>query len=549
MFKEEIYQEAMNSQGFTICPLLDKQEVDALKDLYLKSFDDDNISGMFATHNRNNATLSKFLSQEIVAITKKKLDKFFSNYHSFVAHFVVKSENAENEFSLHQDWNIVDEKDYKSYHIWIPLSFTSPHNGGMFVLPKSHLLFKNERSGSFGTPAVASKDLPNGMLKDLNIPTSHALVWNDATFHGSHSNLSDEKRISVVLVIHEKNAPTAYSNYDEEKGCLEKYPLSADDLLENLEILEKGAIPKAWKAFASSPYTQFKNSAINASVLEEKWKRLKDKTITNLPVLRDHDFQLQMETNGYAILPFLSEEEVEKAKIILDKESEYAKHLNAPRYTSLELENEHSKNSIHKELRHLFAPGLDRLFKNYKTPIFQFFIKMPKSDGEVGMHTDSSLLLNPALEPHYGLWIPLIDVDENNGGLKVVRGSHNWYAGFLTSSFNWPFFPYLDDLKKNAKQLKLKAGQLVVFDNRMIHGSCFNNSNEPRIAVAGRITHEFSSYYSFLQEREGFVSVFEEKEDIYLNDAFKGDRLSAAGGNKIGEAKQPTLNNEIFNFE
>ena len=68
MFKSKSYQKAINSQGFAVLPLLTEEAVQALKNLYEQHFNDNQIDGMFATHNRSNVELGKFLSNEIILI-------------------------------------------------------------------------------------------------------------------------------------------------------------------------------------------------------------------------------------------------------------------------------------------------------------------------------------------------------------------------------------------------------------------------------------------------------------------------------------------------
>lgn len=541
MFRSKAYQTAMNRQGFVVLPLLTEEAVQALRNLYEQHFNDSQIDGMFATHNRSNVELGKFLSNEIIRIVNPALEEKFKNYQTFVAHFVVKSAQLEDEFVLHQDWDIVDEKKYNSYHIWIPLNFTSQLNGGMFVLPKSHRFFRNSRSGSLGTPTVATTDLDDALLVDLNIPQGQALIWNDATFHGSRPNLSEDKRISVVVVAHEVNAKTEYKHYDSVKGLVNSYPLSPDSLLENLTSLEKGNIPKNWQPSSSHVYDQIDNHTINGHLLIQKSKEFHGEPITNLQIFKSDEHQLELEDKGFVVLPFLDESEVQSALDIFNNDSCYRDYINAPRYTSMEAESPSNKVEVYRKLKQLFTKRLNEYFDNYKIPIFQFFVKMANSDGEVGLHTDSSLILNPAIEPHLGLWVPLIDVDETNGSLKLLSGSHKWYNGVMASTFTWPFLPYLDQLEKEAVTMNLKAGCMVVFDNRIIHGSHFNQSENPRVAIAGRLTHEASLYYSFLNEQGGFVSVFEECDDIYLSPDFHGDRQSAHDGKKVGRMKQANV--------
>lgn len=542
MFKDAIYQKAMEEQGFNLFPFLSANEVNALQKLFDENVENGQIAGMYANHNRNEVAKSKKISKEIIQILNEKLSLFFEDFSPFVAHFVVKNPRTTQEFSLHQDWNIVDEKKYKSYHIWMPLSLTHQGNGGMFVVPKSHQFFNNHRSGSLGTPVLQTSETLQNLKTDLIIPAGNALCWHDATFHGSYPNLSGEARISVVLVVHEKKAPNFYYHYNNETEKIDLYPLSADSLLENLPTLEKGNLPETWEKTDSIPMQTINNRNIEINQIKEAYRKVNEKNIDILPILNSESLSKKLREDGFIIFKdFLDYENIQEALKILNTKSNFQNYMDQPRYTSMEKESVGNKNTISSKIECFLSPLFNVILNNYKCPVFQFFIKMPHSDGEVGMHTDTTLLLNPAIEPHYGIWIPLQDVDENSGTLMLAKGSHQWYNGVLTSSVNWPFFPYLSKIEAKAIKLNLKAGDLVVFDNRLIHGSTFNASEKPRLCIAGRVTHQYSQYYSFFKENpnEEMISVYEEADDFYLNEQFNGDKDISPTGKFIGKIAQP----------
>lgn len=544
MFKDVIYQKAMKEQGYNLFPFLGNEEIIALQKLFDENVENGQIAGMYANHNRNEVSKSKKISTKIIHILNNKLAHFFEDYSPFVAHFVVKNPNTTNEFSLHQDWNIVDEKQYDSYHVWIPLSLTHSGNGGMFVLPKSHQFFNNNRSGSLGTSALQTCETLQNLKTDLIIPAGNALSWHDATFHGSYPNLSDKARVSVVLVIHEKKAPNFYFHYNQKSEKIDLYNLTADLLLENLPTLEKGDLPEDWEKVDSIPMQSVDNRKINIADIEISCNRENKTDQYILPILKNKHLSADLAEKGFTVFKnFLNSEHTQKANEILNTNSIFKEYINQPRYTSMEKETVAKKNLISDKIERLLSPLLNSILENYKCPVFQFFIKMPNSDGEVGMHTDTTLLLNPAIEPHYGIWISLQDVDEKNGTLMMAENSHNWFNGVLTSSVNWPFFPYLSEIEKNAIKLNLTAGDLVIFDNRLIHGSTFNHSDKPRLCIAGRVTHQYSQYYSYFKDNpnEDMISVYEEADDFYLNEQFQGDKAISPTGKFIGKMAQPTF--------
>jgi|SRR4028118_120753 Protein involved in biosynthesis of mitomycin antibiotics/polyketide fumonisin len=81
-------------------------------------------------------------------------------------------------------------------------------------------------------------------------------------------------------------------------------------------------------------------------------------------------------------------------------------------------------------------------------------------------------------------WIALEDIDEENGCLCLVPGSHK------LGSLEW--VPKGDKNKSstltwnpdNAVPIRLRGGDCVVFDRLIIHGSLSNRTSTPRVAYA-----------------------------------------------------------------
>ena len=114
-----------------------------------------------------------------------------------------------------------------------------------------------------------------------------------------------------------------------------------------------------------------------------------------------------------------------------------------------------------------------------------FFIKEPFSKATVGWHQDAYYW---PMSPHHSVtvWLAFDDVDEENGGMRVVPGSHlhgllrhqksTKTDSVLTLELETGTFSEAD-----AVQFKLKAGEVSLHDDRCVHSSPAN----PR--VGGRV--------------------------------------------------------------
>jgi ectoine hydroxylase-related dioxygenase (phytanoyl-CoA dioxygenase family) len=119
-----------------------------------------------------------------------------------------------------------------------------------------------------------------------------------------------------------------------------------------------------------------------------------------------------------------------------------------------------------------------------------FFIKEPFTHDTVGWHQDAYYW---PMAPHNSVtvWLAFDDVDEENGGMKLVPGSHlhgvikhkrsTQTSSILTLELESGTFSDAD-----AIQFKLKAGEVSLHDDRAVHGSPANPSPRRRAGLTIR---------------------------------------------------------------
>lgn len=119
----------------------------------------------------------------------------------------------------------------------------------------------------------------------------------------------------------------------------------------------------------------------------------------------------------------------------------------------------------------------------------QFFAKEPNSKDTVAWHQDAYYW---PLSPHHSVtvWLAFTDVDEANGAMRVIPGTHDKglikhrkIAGdsVLTLELEQGTFK-----EEDARSLILKAGQVSLHDDNIVHGSPANVSDRWRIGLTVR---------------------------------------------------------------
>jgi non-heme Fe2+,alpha-ketoglutarate-dependent halogenase len=119
-----------------------------------------------------------------------------------------------------------------------------------------------------------------------------------------------------------------------------------------------------------------------------------------------------------------------------------------------------------------------------------FFIKEPYTKSTVGWHQDAYYW---PMQPQHTVtvWLAYDDVDEENGAMKLIPGSHK--AGLIkhqrrdkTDSILTLELESGTFNEQAAVQFKLKAGEVSLHDDRAVHGSPANPSARRRAGLTLR---------------------------------------------------------------
>ena len=91
------------------------------------------------------------------------------------------------------------------------------------------------------------------------------------------------------------------------------------------------------------------------------------------------------------------------------------------------------------------------------------------------------------------VWLAVYDTDESNAAMKVVSGSHQKppYKHRVTDNINFILNQEVSDDqfdKNNIVYINLKAGEMSLHTDALLHGSDSNQSNRPRCGIIMRFS-------------------------------------------------------------
>lgn len=209
--------------------------------------------------------------------------------------------------------------------------------------------------------------------------------------------------------------------------------------------------------------------------------------------------------NGYCTIPnFLNEVQLDQIDALYQELGLESLH---EIYSNVKDRNTETNKKIDSTLVQIYTPSLQKNFINYRTGGGAFLIKGTGETSVSSLHQDWNVVDETRFQSMC-VWCPLIDVDESNGCIQVVAGTHKWFNSLR--SVNMPsVFINFEDVKGLLKAAPVKRGDAVVFAHNVFHGSLPNFSDKIRPAAS----------VSVLSEEAKTIHYYKVNEELHILDA------------------------------
>jgi hypothetical protein len=222
---------------------------------------------------------------------------------------------------------------------------------------------------------------------------------------------------------------------------------------------------------------------------------------------------------GYVSFPLLQKEEVQDLISLYESmeaniEKKDLKIFATGENVSMDLAKQTSDRILA-----IISPVLLQKLKAFD-PLLAAFIVKPAEQNKADnfdWHQDLSFVDETCFESAQ-VWIALQDITYANGALQVIPKTHV-YKDFIRTA---PFYPsyfeaYFKDIIKKPHNVFLKAGEVVIFNHKLLHSSPANTSNKERMAVllSIKVPKADWQYCLWDQEHEN-VKVYNADTHFYL---------------------------------
>lgn len=219
-FKDAKLTERFKKNGYLVLPFLSEEECDLLIDYYnnkVEATKAEFSTTMNASDTSKKAEISSMLCKKV----EVRLEELIDGFIPLFANFLVKKANITHKVGLHQDWTYVNESKFRSFNVWVALCDTGRDNGGLNVLPKSHLLPLPIRYTPFPDNLKSFESIIRWKSKLVKAQKGYAVIYDSALIHFSNANKTNKIRPAFGCVCIPKTATPLH--YYKENNQLTAY--------------------------------------------------------------------------------------------------------------------------------------------------------------------------------------------------------------------------------------------------------------------------------------------------------------------------------------
>ena len=243
-------------------------------------------------------------------------------------------------------------------------------------------------------------------------------------------------------------------------------------------------------------------------------------------VFKNNLYQEKIEKDGFVVIPFLSESEVNALRDIYNNISSSIEDKEF--YLSIWSDSENYKGETHHKIVEVIKKKCQDLLDNYKHVVSNFAVKHPGDNSGFDLHQGINFIDESEGHVSITVWIPLQDVNEENGNMQVIRGSHKFFDQDVRSQhYQTPYEalkPYIK--QKYLENLPMKAGEAWIFNHRLLHCSPPNKTSNVRIATLNSMAPAESPILLYFKNEanrlDKEVEILEFSEDNYYLQNVKG---------------------------
>ncbi len=270
LFKDKQLQAQIDEKGFVTLPFIGESELKEIRSFYSEIHPNGapgKIDGIHMTTWCEDFDYKMTVANRLSEIYTKPCVDVFEDYRTLNNVFIVK-DSGETPFKVHQDWNVVDEKENFAINVWVPLYDITKNEGGLWLVEGSHKIERNVRGSAYLFPNYApfNNELEKA-AKSVSLKAGEAIVFYVNIIHGSPSNYGESERIATCFSVIPKKAPLNIYFQKQEGDPLEIHSPD-DDFVYHYKHLRTETFERAPTNSPVEIKPSYKNVPVQLSELE-----------------------------------------------------------------------------------------------------------------------------------------------------------------------------------------------------------------------------------------------------------------------------------------
>ncbi len=495
--KEAVLGKSLSENGYGVIKgLLGTETIAKLSAFFFQHVDASGVEAPFFTTHWSRSDLYRrqmddFVTKEVLPLA----DRWFDDYKCLLGYYLFKKPGKEGRVTPHRDWSLTDESEHSGLILWIPLTDITDKNGGLELFANSHL--NAPIRGTNIHPAV-----PEGLNAiKIHPKAGDAVVMDNRLAHASEPNQSSEDRLAVGLILMPKEAEILhYFSRDDLSG--RRTIKVGDDFLRNSYFDYKNPL----SAQHLDAFTDISGMNTEFGKGKKKHQTFKDKGL-------DEEF----EKFGYVIVKnFLDAETISHLRSVYHQNTDVVTDKSF--FISQWSNKRALKDRINTEVQKALVPRAQKYLNDFE-PVFAVFgVKHPKPDSNMYLHQDWAHVDETYFRT-VNVWCPLLSLTSDHGPVHLIKGSHRLFDTWRGVDIPDSFLDIgAENLKPYLTEIILEAGDVIMWDHRIIHGSGVNKSDTTRVAAIVNMKPKDATFYLFYADSRTDtkkIEVFEPPADFF----------------------------------
>ena len=229
----------------------------------------------------------------------------------------------------------------------------------------------------------------------------------------------------------------------------------------------------------------------------------------------DQPMLAELLARGYVVRPFLSGQDVAALRTL---QAESMPENAGAFYVTAAGPDLDVKHRIFHGITSLVAPQIEKVAPGYRIVNAVFVSKQAGATTRLKLHQDYSLVDHSRVLG-INVWIPLCDVDDSNGCMRMVDFSQHFGHICATSQNPAPYDSVRGEMEaRYLTDVHMKAGEALLFDMRVLHATEGNRTSENRAAVYLNLcpVDESPRVFSYNPDQPGRFDIFEVDTEFLL---------------------------------